>query len=95
MTVELDYFKPEVSIVNPFILLREVALQLQQQAGQRVGIAFHLLEDVVIKIQNLIEIGEQRLSFKDIGVCIQPDIVALVFIILIVNLPNNPLKEVV
>ena len=60
MAVELRHLEGEVLIVQPFMLLWEVALDLQQQSCQRVGIAFHILKRIIVKIQDLEEITQQR-----------------------------------
>ena len=76
------------------MLLGEVALQLQQQACQRICIALNILKHIVIKIQYLVEIAEQRLTFKHIGIGIDAYVVFLFFIILIINLAHNFLKDI-
>ena len=56
--VEFRHFKREVLVVEPLVQLGEVALDLQQQSCQRVGIALHILEHSIVKIQNLEEITQ-------------------------------------
>jgi hypothetical protein len=54
MPIEFCHLESEVLVLNPFVLLWEVALDLKEQTSQRVGIAFNLLERLVIEIQYLV-----------------------------------------
>ena len=63
----------EILVFNLLVQLGEVTLDLQQQAGQGVCIALCLLEDIVIELQYLIEVAEQRLTLEDKGVGIDDE----------------------
>ena len=74
--------------------MRKLPLDLQQQTGQRICIAFNLLEGTVLDIQYLIEIAEQHLSFKEIGMLIDALIVLFLLIILIVDFTHNLFQNI-
>ena len=64
----LDYLEREVLEVYLLVKFGEIALQLQHQTCYGVGIAFHILEDGIVELQNLVEVTKQRLAFKDKGI---------------------------
>ena len=54
--VHLHHLEGKVLVVNFLMKLRKFAFDFQQQSGQCVGIAFYLIEHLVIQTQYLIEI---------------------------------------
>ena len=69
--LKIHHFESIVAVVNLFVLAGEVALQLEQQSGKRVGIAFHLGKLIVVDANNLAEVAQQRLSLKDVRVVVE------------------------
>lgn len=44
--------------------IEEVALQLQEQSGQRVGIALDIVKLIIIDTENLAEVAQKRLALE-------------------------------
>ena len=72
----------------------EIALDLEQQACQGVGIALNGVEELVIQLQDLGEVGEQGLALEEVGVLIQAGEGQFLVIILVVYLTYNLLNDV-
>ena len=77
-----------------FVHLREVALDLEQQTRQRVGIALHLGELFVVDFQNLAEVAQQRLAFEDVGVVVHPCVELLLLVVFVVDLADDLFENV-
>ena len=72
----------------------EVALDLKEQSGERVGITLNVSKLVVINVKVFAEVGEQRLALKEICVVVELRVVFCVIIILVVDLTHNLLQDV-
>ena len=86
-------FESETLVCDFLPHFQEVALQFQEQSGERVGIALHLVE-LVVDIKDLAEIRQRSLSLKDIGVVVKTGIGLLLLVILVVYLAHDFLKHV-
>ena len=93
-SVDADDVEGVVFILQVLVHAGEVALDLQQQAGQRVGLARHLLKLVVIDVEDLAEVAQQRLALETVSVVVELDILALLLVILVVDLADNLLQDV-
>ena len=93
-SVDADDVEGVVFILQVLVHAGEVALDLQQQAGQRVGLARHLLKLVVIDMEDLAEVAQQRLALETVSVVVELDILALLLVILVVDLADNLLQDV-
>ena len=74
--------------------LGEVALNLQQQTCQRVGITLHLSKCLIVQLQQTVEVAQQRLAFEYEGVRVDTYKALLVLVILVVDLAYNLLQDV-
>ena len=72
----------------------EVALDFEQETGQRVSIALHFLKDAVVQFQYLIEVAEQRLTLKDKRIGVDTHIAFLVLVVLIVDFADDFLQNI-
>ena len=92
----LDFkdFELIVLVVELLVNDREIAFQFEQQSGQRVGIALYFLEFFVAYFENLAEIGEQRLALKHVCVLVQFGIIALFFVVFVVDFAHYFLQNV-
>ena len=94
--VKPHHLKGVVAVIHLLVHTREVALQFQQQAGQRVGLALDVRELIVLNPQDATKIREKGLTLKDECIVVELGIGVLLFIVLVVdpadNLSDNNLK---
>ena len=74
--------------------LREVTLDFKQQSRNGICITLDLLENIVINVQNLVKVRQQRLALEDKGVGIDAHIVLFVLIVLVVDFTYNLLQNI-
>ena len=89
-----NHLKGIVLIIYLLVYAGEVAFQFQQQTSQSVSISLNVGEFLIINLQNLSKIAEQRLSFKDKGILVQFGIVTLLLIVLIVDFTYYFFKDI-
>ena len=51
--------------------LGDVALELEQQAGQRLGLALHIGEGLFVEFQHALKVADMGLALEEIGVLIE------------------------
>ena len=92
--VHLHDLEGEVVEVDVLVQVGEVALELEQEAGQRVGVALDLLEELVVKVELALEVGEHGLGLEEVGVAVELHVGALYLVVLVVDLAHNLLDDV-
>ena len=72
---------------------REIAFDLQQQSAKGIGIALYFFEGLIVEVENLIEIAQQRLAFENIGIGIDANVILFFLIVLVVDFANNRARD--
>ena len=84
--LDAENFKGELLIVDFLVHRGEIAFELQQQAGQRVGIALDIVKNIVVECKDFAEITQKHFTFEDIGAGINLGVAFDIVVVFIVNL---------
>ena len=92
--VHLHHLENEVAVGYLLIALGELTLDFEQQSGKCVGIAFHILEEIVLNLHDTAEVGQEGLGLKDVGVLVEAGVGTLVVIVFVADFAHNLLDDV-
>jgi len=84
----------EVMICNLLVECGEFALDFEQEACECVGIALDLLEVIVVKAHDAVEIRKQGLGLEDVCIVVQALIALFGIIVLVIYLAYDFLDDV-
>ena len=73
---------------------REFTLDFEQQACQRIGIAYHIFEGFRVYLHNLVEIRKQCLGFEYVSMVVYFYIRAFFLVVFVIDFSHNLLDDV-
>ena len=87
--LDAENFKGELLIVDFLVHRGEIAFELQQQAGQRVGIALDIVKNIVVECKDFAEIAQKHFAFENIGVVVDLGLAFNVVVVFVVDFADN------
>lgn len=92
--VDLEDLEGVVAVGDDFVLGGEFAFDLEDEAGEGVGVAFDFLEGVVVGVGDFVEVVEEGGRLEDVGAVLGAGVGDFLFVVLVVDVADDFLDDV-